>query len=311
MSAPLEIPPPPEDSECGTGSSTLRFEDVAQDGRLRLEGVWPPIGPILWNRMEFSKTLARLGQHGVRAVLTRVVMQGGDDPLSVRNRCEHEVRFRLAHTVDEQGQPNRLIFDTWLDSFAPRGHENNPGAPSSGPRVRVAHAYGQHVFTRPAAPAGKHRVTAFEDPELPAVPPARTEWLAPGELLWLPEDAEPLEPAFRPDAAPIVFGLCHTDGNQHVNFLAYPRLAEEAALRRAKELGHDARLLARRADVGYRKPGFAGEPMRLVLRAYRRAGRFGIVGAFLPEQRDFTERPEVDAARLERPHCVVRLELST
>ena len=301
MSAPLEIPTPPEGAECGSGSSTLRFEDIAQDGRLRLEGVWPPIGPLLWNRMAFAKTLARLGQHGVRAVLTRVVMEGGDEPISVRNRCEHEVRYRLAHTVDESGAPNRLIFDTWLDSFAPRGHENNPGAPADGPRVRVARAYGQHVFTRPAAPAGKHRVTAFEDPELPAVPPERTEWLSPAELLALPADAEALEPKLRPDTTTVVFGLAHTDGNQHVNFLAYPRLAEEAALRRLRELGLDTRLLARRTDVGYRKPSFAGDAMRFVLRAYRRAGRVGIVGAFVPDGRELS---------VERPHAVVRLELS-
>ncbi len=41
----------------GKGTTRLRFEDISQDGRLRLEGVWPPIGPILWGQMDVANAL--------------------------------------------------------------------------------------------------------------------------------------------------------------------------------------------------------------------------------------------------------------
>lgn len=310
-SASADFPQPPEvpPEQIGTGSTTLRFEDVAQDGRLRLEGVWPPIGPVLWGRMRFAESLAHLGKQGIRAVLTRVIMEGGAEPLSVRNRSEHEVRYRLAHTVDERGAPTRLVFDTWLTSHAPRGIENAPGLPSDGPRVLAARAYGQHIFTKPAAPPGRHRVLELDAPGVPRVPPERTQWLDPAALLALPADATPLEPAPRPDGQPLVFGLAHTDGNQHVNFLAYPRMAEEAALRRLAALGRSARLLARRADVGYRKPCFAGDVMRLVLQAYARGERVGVVAAFVPDTPDLAHGRTVAFSDLPRPHCATRIEL--
>ncbi len=85
----------------------------------------------------------------------------------------------------------------------------------------------------------------------------------------------------RLDPTPVVFGLVHTDPNQHANFLAYPSFAEDAALRRLRELGESTSVLARVMEVGYRKPSFAGETLGLVLQAFRWNGDLGIVAAFV------------------------------
>ncbi|HMR75837.1 MAG TPA: hypothetical protein PKD61_12010 [Polyangiaceae bacterium] len=292
------VAPEVPDNQRATGPTRLRFEDLAQDGRLRLEGVWPPIGPILWGRMDIAASLARLGEQGVRAVLTHVVLDGTDEPLSVRNRAETEVCYRLGHTVGEDGAVNRLIFDTWLQIAGPRGVPGAPGMPSDGPKVVAARGYGQHVLTKPAAKPGQHRVLRLDDEALPAVPERRTQWIHPEPLLALPAGTTPLDPAPVLDATPIVFGLCHTDGNQHVNFLAYPRMAEEAVLRRLHQLGKDAKLLARRAEIGYRKPCFAGQRVWLQVQCFAHERGLGAVVGF------FDQAPAEPALR---PCCVARL----
>jgi hypothetical protein len=303
------FPEPPEvpESRRGSGSSFLRFEDVVQDGRVRLEGVWPAIGPILWGKMDVAATLHRLAKGGIRSVLSYVEIEGGSEPVSVRARAEHEVRWRLGHTVDERGELNRIVFDTWLLSHAPRGVPDAPGLPpASEQRVPLARAYGQHVFTRPTAPPGAHRVLDLDEPAFSDPRAERVPFHDAAGLLRLPADAEPLDPAPRPDAAPIVFGLCHTDGNQHVNFLAYPRLAEEAALRRFRELSLDARRLARRASVAYRKPCFAGDAVRTVTQAFRQGDALGVLVAFLPES-EAAGRSFADWSELGRPHVAARI----
>jgi hypothetical protein len=195
------------------------------------------------------------------------------------------------------------VFNTWLTSAAPRGLPNDPGSPTpaDGERVNVARAWGQHVFTKPAAAAGQHRVHALEDPELPRIPESRDVFHDARNLLASPDGAEPLEPIARPDEATIAFGLAHTDGNQHVNFLAYPRLAEDAALRRLASLGFGTKLLARHVEVAYRKPCFAGDRMRIVIAAFRHGDDFGAYAAFVPDRAPMA---------LDKPHVTVRILLS-
>jgi hypothetical protein len=90
-----------------------------------------------------------------------------------------------------------------------------------------------------------------------------------------------VDPGYVADAAPLAFGLTHTDANQHVNSLAYPQIFEDAALRRWMDIGQDTRsLLVDYIDVAFRKPCFAGQKHFVKVRAFEHHGKLGAV-AFL------------------------------
>jgi acyl-CoA thioesterase FadM len=100
-----------------------------------------------------------------------------------------------------------------------------------------------------------------------------------------------LDPVPRLDPGRVVFGLSHTDGNQHVNFLVYPRFIEEAALGRFVDLGVGAKIAARYVEIRYRKPSFAGDSLRIVLQAFRKDGSFGVIAAAIDDDGGPPERP--------------------
>ncbi|MEI8257677.1 MAG: hotdog domain-containing protein, partial [Deltaproteobacteria bacterium] len=124
-------------------------------------------------------------------------------------------------------------------------------------------------------------------------------------IIALPRDAEPLEPALRFESQVITFGLVHTDSNQHVNSLVYPRIFEEAALRRLAALGVRTPLLARALEIGYRKPCFAGDRLRLALQAYRLGEHYGAVGMFVGAD----DVPDETALGRARPHAYIWMQL--
>ena len=161
----------------------------------------------------------------------------------------------------------------------------------------------EHVFTRPFAPPGERRVLSLEIDGAPVVPMDRYALRRPEAALDLPEGAIALDDDLVLDPVPIVFGLDHTDSNQHVNSLVYTRLFTEAALRRLAAHGRGGALLARAADFAYRKPYFAGDRARIAARAFTLGDRAGVVAALLDE-RD-ASGPLANA----RPRCFARLLL--
>ena len=141
--------------------------------------------------------------------------------------------------------------------------------------------FGEHVLTRPFAPPEQRRVQRLDIPGEPPVPAERYESSPLPALLELPPGATPVDDVLELDSAPIAFGLTHTDSNQHVNSLVYPRLFEEAALRRFAARGLPTAVLTRALEMGFRKPAFAGDVLRLALRAFRLGDRLGACGAFV------------------------------
>ena len=81
----------------------------------------------------------------------------------------------------------------------------------------------------------------------------------------------------------------HTDGNQHVNSLVYPRIFEELALRRHG----DPKILARAIELRWRKPFFAGDRATVALSIEGDSA----VGTFAP------------AASPDRASCVIAMTL--
>ena len=128
-------------------------------------------------------------------------------------------------------------------------------------------------------------------------------WVSAESVGTLPDGALPLD-ELRLDPVPIAFGLAHTDSNQHVNSLVYPRLFEDAALRRFAELGRlKPPVLSRYMEAAFRKPCFAGEKYAIALRAFTLDGRLGAVGAFVEEK----DTRDADGLAKARPHCFVRM----
>jgi hypothetical protein len=284
----------------GEAELGVRFEDICQDGRLRIDGVWPPLGRILWNEARIGRPFAELGKRGIWNVLARLVIRAEEVPISPRRRALSRVLYQFAHTVDERGEVNRVVMRNWLCTEA---------VPARSPadvteRRLIARAHGLHVFTRPLAPADQRRVVSLEGTGLPRVPETRIDMPAAAELLQTPPGGAFLEAAPRPDTAPLVFGLSHTDLNQHVNFLTYPRCIEDAALRRFAELEPGRRLLARGLEIAYGKPCFAGGRMRVVLQAFELGDVRGVCAVFVPDA-EFSGSARWEA--LGRAHCTARL----
>jgi hypothetical protein len=297
MLAPFpEVPP----EQRGSAQGHLRYEDVAQDGRLVLTALAHFMGQaVFMGPIRQSEGVRETAHAGIVPIVSRMLIEGGDGPVSVRKPVDVAGGFELTHTVDETGAVNRLILNTFAAMQAPAGRTHPPAPPNAGTLVAIGRVFVEHVFTRPFAPAGARKVSRFPPGPWPEVPPKRQEWRPPGAVLELPPGATAVDELLAPDEAVTALGLAHTDSNQHVNSLVYPRLFEEALLRRLAARGRSTAVLARASEVAYRKPLFAGDRARIWLRLYDGEHGPGAVGVFVRDGDDTS-----------RPHATVRLEMA-
>jgi hypothetical protein len=270
----FDFPPHPElpENDAGEETTALRYDDVTQDGRVRLEASWRPMGRQLWTRPEPSRVLGKLGE-GVSTVLARVVMQATEVRVVPRSPMRTRVRFRFEHTANSEGLPNRILFNTWTESTV---------TDDDNAERLVGRSYGQRVFTRLNQSNGDRAITRLEGIG-DGIPPHRSEWEPVLSILDIPDGAELLDPVPRLEPSRVVFGLSHTDGNQHVNFLAYPKFVEQAALGRFVDLGLGSKWMARRVELGYRRAAFAGDVLRVAVQAFRVGEAFGVVAALVEQ----------------------------
>ncbi len=238
-----------------------RYEDVAQSGGLRVEATQICMGEAVWR--------GSLGPHpamgimlasGIVPILRRYVVVAEDTPLSVHEALSVHGRWGLASAGD------RFLLEMRVDVTGTRGDSFGRPVERAGERGGVAQIYGEHVLTRLFAPPGERRVDAL--PEGLEVT-AERRWVPDEALLEVDGDVE----AERIERT-VLFGLTHTDSNQHVNSLVYPRLFEELAL----EAWDDGQLLLRDLHIAWRKPCFAGERVRFTVQRATRGGRRGVVG---------------------------------
>jgi hypothetical protein len=222
-----------------TVEAPLRYDDVAQDGSLKVDAMPNFVGPSwagLYAKTELSRACAR---DGIVPILTRLSAERLARPISAIGSIE----LRSAMTIGRAGERWLLVFD--LDLVA---HEAHLFTQSTwGVKRRVGRVRAEHVFTRPFGAPERRKVTS-----LPVEPEhaVEIEWASSGELGAIPSGARP------PIEWAKTFELHHTDSNQHVNSLVYPRAFEAASL---GALGEPGRWLARSYDVFFRKPCFAGE----------------------------------------------------
>ena len=296
----FSFPEPPDlpAEQRASGDVSTRYEDIAQDGRVKLSALPHAIGEVCWMKLLRHHPVTRITRtEGIVPILSRLVIEGGAGPVSVRRWLEGEGCYQLAHTATAQGDVDRLILELWVDVHGRAGRTHGPAPDNAGERICTGRVYAEHVVTRPFGPAEERKVRSFAGiDDLPDVPPARLEWRDPRALLDLPEGATPLDAELADDPLETVFGLLHTDSNQHVNSLEYPRVLEEAALRRLDAHGRHDGQLSSFVELAYRKPCFAGDRLRVRLRAFELDGTLGAVAELVPSR---------DPAA--RPYCYARI----
>jgi hypothetical protein len=191
------------------------------------------------------------------------------------------------------------VLNMWGEATAPIGSTRDPQPQNAGTSVVAGRIFAEHTLTRPFAPAGARSVTRLKDIEgLSPFPKDRYLGENPRALLALPRGSQPLE-AFSMDPQPVVFGLDDTDDNQHVNALVYLRLFRVAALQRlAKHQRAEVRQL-HTAELGFRKPCFAGDQLYLRIRTFHVGSRTGALCTLGPESPD------------SKPSCYARLTFGT
>ncbi len=305
---PMPIPPAPDvpDAQRSHARVWLRYEDLCQDGRLTMQGIPHTLAEVFWRQQAALNALDEpLRRGGVVPILTRLCTQGGDGPLSVDNRIEAEGRYQIARVDDERGEVERLVLAVWVELSGPRGSTHGPPPPGAGEPIAAGRMFAEHVFTRPFAPAAERKVTRLVGSAQPQVPDDRYRWHTAASLLELPAGAQPLDDLSL-DGQGQVFGLDHTDANQHVNSLVYPRLFAEAALRRLGALGCGGELLVRYQETAFRKPCFAGQHVRIALRCFRLQDELGaVVALFDAALFEAGERAGVEtlSSQLSRAHA--------
>ncbi len=291
-------------SRYASGPVPIRFEDVTQDGRLALEGLAPALGEVVWRKLLVgSPFFAAMRAHGAVPILTRVVLEGGDGPFSTVHPLEATGTYDVAHATNDAGAVERIMVDMWIDATLPIGRNHGPPPERAGELVHAGRFFGEHVLTRLFAPPEQRKVTHLEMDGAPMLGRKRA-WVTPDSVATLPAGAVPLDDAMQIDPTPIAFGLAHTDTNHHVNSLVYPRLFEDAALRRFATLGKlKPPVLSRHVEAAFRKPCFAGETYAVALRTFTLDGRLGAVGSFVAT----ADARSPEALARAKGHCFVRM----
>ncbi len=282
------LPPFPEAKEgrSGHGAMAVRYEDVTQDGRLAVRAGAQAIGVSVWQPvLERHPASRALLAQGIVPILTRLVVVTGGGPFSARVPVHADGAFELVEARDV-GRKSRFRVDMWATMRSVRSSTFGPPPGPDAEPVAIGAMWAEHVVTRPFAPPDERsvselprelapeRIVAHTDPPSVIAGDATTRWI---------------DDAWRASETPIVFGMSHTDSNQHVNSLAYPILLEEAALHDRARRGEGTSLFASRFEMAYRKPSFAGERLVLRIRRYERtlpSGRtfLGVAGVFATKE---------------------------
>ncbi len=294
----LSVPAPPADAIVTEAELLHRFEDIAQDGRLMLAALLPGLGVAGWRPLMKQGFAQRLLGTGMVPILTRIVAEGGGGPFSVNGAMKLRGTYGFSHVLDAQGEVERIQLAMWLEATLPIGVTYGAPPDNAGEVTNAGRVYAEHTVTRPFAAKEERRVRRIDVEGLDPVPGPSVKGFGVAANASIPEGATLLDSELVFDEAPVVFGMMHTDSNQHVNSLVYLRLFEEAALRRLSVHEKRGSLLLRNVQVGYRKPCFAGEQLRFVVQAFERGGRLGAIGAVVP-------RDTTNASDLSRAHAFI------
>jgi len=261
-----------------TATTTLRYEDATQDGRLQPIALPSHLG-ALWRDVLVSHAGARNTlAKGIIPILTRMTMITTESAIRVDRAAQTHAGFQLTH-AREGDVVSKLFMNVWADVRGAAGKLSRHVAP--GELVSAGTIFAEHTFTRLMAPPGQRAVTRLDVDGYPGEPDVRYDAPAPTTAQELPAGAQWLGELAR-DAIDTTFTLDHTDQNQHVNSLVYVRLFLDATYRRLAAEARHSRSRSRAIDIAYRKPCFAGDRVHVQLRMFElpdQPGQLGAAGA--------------------------------
>src|SRR5688572_7712100 len=113
----------------------LRFEDVAQDGRLQLASLLHGLGPTTWRKLLREPAAKQLLAGGVLPILTRVVLRGEGGPFAIDPNPRARGAYGFSHVTAEGGGAERILLGMWLEVTAPIGAVYGPPPDGAGELV--------------------------------------------------------------------------------------------------------------------------------------------------------------------------------
>lgn len=270
------IPPIPEvlDGHRTEALVPIRYEDVTQDGRLRPTSIPPALGILTWPTVMSHEDAEWARQEGVVPILSRMLIEIGAGPIPAIYPLKGRGAAHHASVRNASGEVERLMLMMWADLEGEEGWTHVRGTP--GPVLQVARVYAEHVFTRLFGTGSDRRVRS-----LPRGVPADSWSFTRFETVAVPEaGATALDESHHP----VAFSIAHTDANNHVNSMVYPRLLEDRAIDRLATFAENwGDLAARQVEVMWRKPFFIGERATIRLSLYPAKDGYRALGAFLDE----------------------------
>lgn len=241
-----------------SGSLAPRHEDVNQDGRFVPTAIVPGLGVTLWDPLHRAMHgFEAFRAEGIVPILRRLVIATCPGPFSIHVPVRYRGTWRFAREIGG----DRLFLNMYLEARAPVASTYGPPPDEGAKDALVGRVFAEHVITRPFAPADARKVTALVGPVVP-------KHFHPYAF----EAAESIVGDVGTQAGDrrtdFTFGLMHTDANQHVNSLVYPRIFEEMVVRALPAA--EARMLSNAAlEMRWRKPFFAGETADVAFRIER------------------------------------------
>lgn len=292
----FQHPPMPafDPEQAATFQAFLRYEDVAQDGRI-MPIALPPAMSGLWQAAIVNSKGSRSSiAKGIIPILTRITMHSTNNAIRVDRPVTCRAGYQLAHS--RQGdEVNRIFMNVWCE-VAGIGGRIGPRQQAGGEAAAAGVLFAEHTYTRPLAPPEQRRVTRLDADGYPDIPPVHYDAPAPETAQQAPAGAKWLTP-LEPDLSPVIFTLDQTDSNQHVNSLVYIRVFLDAAQRRLGLTGQPLKVGSRAIDIAYRKPCFAGDSVRAHVRLFELDGQPGAAGFIAGDDG--------------KPRCFVRVCYST
>jgi hypothetical protein len=255
---PVPALPDIEENHRSQGSGELRYEDVAQDGRLSIHAMPQAIGWVWQDLMAKLPATMQMARQGVIPILTRLVIHSFESPVRVDKPMHSDGGFYLARNL----AADKLFLNMEANVRGAGGRM----IPETGPfdLCAAGHVFAEHTFTNIFAAAGKRAVTSLDTPGYPKIPTEIYDAAPPHNAGQLRTDDAWIVPCQRV-ADQLATSLDHTDSNQHVNSLTYIRFFIDAVQRRIQQAISEGvpiqkrPRLVRAVEIAYRKPCFAGD----------------------------------------------------